>query len=360
MLLGWIVGQIINNTTIKVPDLTYSLRFLGTLGLILIVLDGTLEIELNRSKIPVIKKSIISSVLQILLLAFLLATAFRYFLPQTSYTDALTNAIPLCVISSAIAIPSVKHLSKSNREFITYESSLSDIFGVVFFNFVALNALSQSHTAGESLLQLLIMIAVSFAATVMLAFLLSKIDHHIKFIPIILLILLIYSIARLYHLPALIFILIFGLFLGNLDELKTFKWTNSFKVDELNKEVHQFKSLNAEATFLVRALFFLLFGFLIETREVLNTVTLPWAIAIIVIILVLRIIQFKLFRTEIYPLVFIAPRGLINIQLFLSIVPAQHIPLVNKSLLIQVVLLSSLVLMIGLMLTRKKADPLPV
>jgi hypothetical protein len=57
-------------------------------------------------------------------------------------------------------------------------------------------------------------------------------------------------------------------------------------------------------------------------------------------------------------MLFIAPRGLINILLFLSIVPAQQTPLVNKSLILQVVLLSALVMMIGLMATGKKDEAL--
>ena len=360
LLLGWIVRQITGTFHVAVPDLSSALPVLGTLGLILIVLDGTLELELNRSKLPVIKKSVIASVLQVLLLAFLLAAAFRYFLPQISFTDALTNAIPLCVISSAIAIPSAKHLSASKREFITYESSLSDIFGVIFFNFVALNQLSESNSGLQSVLQLLIMIGVSFVAAILLAFLLSKIDHHIKFIPIIISIILIYSIAKRFHLPALIFILIFGLFLGNLDELKRFSWINKFKVTILNEEVHRFKGLNAEATFLVRALFFLLFGFLIETNEIINTATLPWAAGIVIVVLILRAIQFKIFRIDMFPMLFIAPRGLINILLFLSIVPAQNIPLVNKSLMLQVILLSALVLMFGLMFTGRKNEKIAI
>jgi len=55
-------------------------------------------------------------------------------------------------------------------------------------------------------------------------------------------------------------------------------------------------------------------------------------------------------------MLFIAPRGLINILLFLSIVPAQNIPLVNKSLLLQVILLSALILMFGMMFTGKKEE----
>ena len=356
LLMGWAVRQLVHVFKINIPDLTELLPIFGTIGLILIVLEGSLELELNRSKMRVIQKSFFAALLPIFALAFLLAYSFQYFQTGLSLRDALTNAVPFCVISSAIAIPSVKYLSDANKEFITYESSFSDIFGVIFFNFIALTELNKSHTIVESVLQLLIMIAVSFIATIVLAFLLSKIDHHIKFVPITLLILLIYAVAKLYHLPALIFIMIFGLFLGNLDELKRFKWINRFKPNELNIEVHKFKDLITEGTFLIRTVFFLLFGYLMETAEILNTDTLVWAIGIVAAILIIRALQFKLFKIPLFPMLFVAPRGLINILLFLSIVPAQNIPLVNKSLILQVVLLSALVMMIGLMATGNKSQ----
>ena len=357
LLLGWIVRQLSTVLHIRIPDLSGLLPLFGTVGLILIVLEGSLELELNRSKIGVIKKASIAALLPMLALAVLLAYAFQYFQEGLSFRDALTNAVPLCVISSSIAIPSVKYLSSYNREFITYESSLSDIFGVVLFNFVALNELGEMHSAWTSVLQLLLMIAVSFAATVLLAFLLGRIDHHIKFVPIILLVLLIYAIAKLYHLPSLIFILILGLFLGNLDELKRFNWVNKLRPDELNTEVHKFRDLITEATFLVRTVFFLLFGYLIETSEVLNTDTLLWAIGILSAALLIRALQFRLSGLRLFPMLFIIPRGLINVLLFLSIVPMQQIPLVNKSLVLQLVLLSTFTMMLGLMFSKKEEEP---
>lgn len=357
LLLGWAVRQLAVALHIHIPDLSRLLPVFGTIGLILIVLEGSLELELNRSKARVIRKSFIAALLPMVAMSFLLAYAFQYFQTGLSLRDALTNAVPFCVISSAIAIPSVKYLNAANREFITYESSLSDIFGVIFFNFIALTELNKSHTPLEAGLQLVIMIAVSFAATIILAFLLSKIDHHIKFVPIVLLILLIYAIAKLYHLPALIFILIFGLFLGNLDELKRFRWINKLKPDELNIEVHKFKELITEGTFLIRTVFFLLFGYLMETAEIINSDNFLWAIGIVSVALIIRAIQFKISKIPLLPMLFIAPRGLINILLFLSIVPAQQIPLVNRSLILQVVLLSALVMMIGLMVTGKNEKP---
>ncbi|MBL7695016.1 MAG: cation:proton antiporter [Ferruginibacter sp.] len=357
LLLGWIVRQLSTVLHIRIPDLSGLLPLFGTVGLILIVLEGSLELELNRSKMGILKKSAIVALFPMLALALLTACAFQLFQDGISFRDALTNAVPLCVISSSIAIPSVKYLSSYNREFITYESSLSDIFGVIFFNFVALNELGEMHSAWTSVLQLLLMIAVSFAATVLLAFLLGRIDHHIKFVPIILLVLLIYAIAKLYHLPSLIFILILGLFLGNLDELKRFNWVNKLRPDELNTEVHKFRDLITEATFLVRTVFFLLFGYLIETSEVLNTGTLLWAIGILSAALLIRALQFRLSGLRLFPMLFIIPRGLINVLLFLSIVPMQQIPLVNKSLVLQLVLLSTFTMMLGLMFSKKEEEP---
>ena len=65
-------------------------------------------------------------------LAVLLAYAFQYFQEGLSFPRRTHQCRSLCVISSSIAIPSVKYLSSYNREFITYESSLSDIFGWSF------------------------------------------------------------------------------------------------------------------------------------------------------------------------------------------------------------------------------------
>jgi hypothetical protein len=287
-------------------------------------------------------------------LAFLLSFLFQHF-AQASFKDSLTSAIPLCIISSAIAIPSVKSLSPFNKEFVIYESSLSDIIGVLFFNFVALNNSFGFSSFGHFGLQLIIITVISFVATIGLAFLLNKINHHIKFAPIILLVILIYEISKVYHLPGLIFILLFGLFLGNLDELRHFKWIEKFKPVEFNKEVQKFKELTTEGAFLVRALFFLLFGYLIQTNEILNTDTLIWASGIVLAIFFFRAIQLKISKLPISPLLFIAPRGLITILLFLAIEPTQLIPLVNKSLIIQIIILTALVMMIGLMTTKSSA-----
>ncbi len=355
LLLGWVVREVTLFFDIKVPDLTSTLPILGTIGLILIVLEGSLELELNRSKFGLIKKSVLGAFLPLIALAFSLAYVM-YYHSNYSFKDCLSNAIPFCVISSAIAIPSVRNLTSSQKEFTIYESSLSDIFGVIFFNFIAFNTSFGMETFGFFTLEILLIITISFISTILLSFLLNKIDHHIKFVPIILLVILIYEISKIFHLPALIFILVFGLSIGNLDEIKHLKWTEKFRLDLLKKEVAKFKELTIEATFLVRALFFLLFGYLIKTSEILNPDTLISAISIVLGIYGLRVIQLYFSKIPLFPLLFVAPRGLITILLFLSISPEHTVHFVNKSLIVQVILLTAFTMMIGLMGTAKHRE----
>ncbi|HUM51716.1 MAG TPA: hypothetical protein PK431_07855 [Chitinophagales bacterium] len=355
LVLGWSVRQLTLWFNIQLPDFSSFLPLLGTIGLILIVLEGSLELELNKSKFGLIRKSFLGAFFPIIALAFLLGFAFNYF-GNFGIKDSLTNAIPFCVISSAIAIPSVRYLSSYNKEFVIYESSFSDIIGVLVFNFLLLNEKIDAQSFGQFALQLLFMIIISFLATIGLSLLLNKIEHHIKFVPIVLLVVLIYAVSKVYHLPGLIFILIFGLSIGNLDELKKYKWIEKFKPDELQIEVNKFRELIIEGAFLVRALFFLLFGYLIESSELLNTDTLPWAFAIVFFILMIRSIQLKLSKLPLQPLLFVAPRGLITVLLFLSIDSVHTISLVNKSLIIQVILLTALIMMFGLMSNKPQKE----
>lgn len=356
LLLGFCVKQLTQAFAIDIPNLSHLLPALGSIGLILIVLEGAMELELNRSKFPVVAKTSLMALLPMLFVAFGLAWAL-YVNSGSTFKDALANTIPFAIISSAIAIPSVASQSSGNREFIIYESSLSDIFGVLLFNFVVLNDTIGLPSAGYFVLDLLVTLVITGIATLGLAFLLSKIKHHVKFVPIIISVILIYEIAKVFHLPGLIFILIFGLFLGNLDELRRFLLVRKLHPEILNDEMHRFKELTGEIAFLVRGTFFLLFGFLIDSQSLLDTRSMGWAVLITVSVFVARYLFLRLFRMPIVPLIWIAPRGLITILLFLSIPIEQVHEVVNQALVIQVILLTALVMMFGLIATKSEGVP---
>ncbi len=351
LVLGLVFRSVLNSLDIVPPDLNLLLPILGTIGLILIVLEGALEVELNKTKIQVIKKSSLMAILTLVVLAVVIGYTIHLH-ENVPFRIAILNAIPFCVISSSIAIPSVKNMLQKDKEFVIYESSLSDIFGVLLFNFVAVNEIIRPNTIGMFFIQLLLMLSISFVSVAGLSWLLSRNKHHITYSPIILIIILIYALSKVLHLPGLLFILIFGLTLGNLDELKRFSWIGVFKPERLDAEVTKFKDITAEATFIIRALFFMLFGFLLQTREIINLETLPWAFGISGGIIITRWIALKLLKLPTVPLLFIAPRGLITILLFLAIMPIESIPFVNSSLVIQTIIISVLFMMLGLMIFK--------
>lgn len=355
LALGWTVKQVASFFKIYFPGIESQLPAIGTIGLILIVLDGSMELEVHKSNLPLIGKSTIVALIPMLLLSFGLAQAIYYFDPTVSFKESLANAIPLAVISSAVAISSVKNLIPTQREFIVYESSLSDVFGVIFFNFVTLQKEITTASYGYFFIDIIVILLISIIATIGLTYLMSKIKHKVKFAPIIIIIIMIYYITKIYHLPALIFILFFGLMMGNLEQLKKIKFLDKLQPEILNREVEKFKELTTEFTFLIRSLFFIMFGFLIQTKELLNPKSIVWAVGIVLGIFIIRAICLKIVRVKLQPLLYISPRGLITVLLFLSIPMSQTSRLINNSLLIQVVILTALIMMFGLMFTSSKS-----
>src|SRR6185312_7469741 len=168
LLLGWIAKQLAYFFQIQLPDFTAVLPVLGTVGLILIVLEGALELKLNQSKLSLVSKSFFGALIPMLFLAFLFAYLLRFF-AIASFKDSLGNVIPLCVISSSIAISSVKNLASADKEFVIYVNG---------------------HSFATFGLQILAITLISLIAIILLSILLSKIDHNIKFVPIILLVIL--------------------------------------------------------------------------------------------------------------------------------------------------------------------------
>ena len=296
LLLGWLAQQATGSFNVHIPDMSDALPILGTIGLILIVLEGSLELELNKSKFSLIKKSFAVAFFPMLALGFLLA-AVVHFAFDIDFRIALANVVPLAVISSSIAIPSSKNLSSFNKEFVTYESSLSDILGVIFFNFVALNSNFDILSFGGFFVDIIIIIIISFLATLLLSYLLSRIEHDIKFVPIVLLVIVIYEVSKIFNLPSLVFI---------------------------------------------------------NTKELLDVNSIFWSLGITAAIFIIRGLMLKISGLPVKPLIFVAPRGLINILLFLSLPVALSIPLISNSLVSQVMILTSLIMMFGLMATGKK------
>lgn len=353
LLLGWSAKYVVSALHLQYQDLGVYLPYLGTFGLLLIVLEGSMDLTVSKSQKTLIGKSALIALLPLLFMSFGLACVFHYAF-GCSYKTGLANAIPFAIISSAIAIPSVRNMKKSYKDFITYESSLSDIYGVVFFNFITLNDNIEYDSFAVFLIEMLDMVVISVLSTLVLAYLLSRIRHHVKYTPIIILIVLIYTISKQFHLPALLFVLIFGLFLNNIHLFNRFEIIKKIRPEKLNTELPKFREIIAEFTFLVRSLFFLLFGFLIDTNQLFQKESAIWALGICIAIYTIKAIHLKLLKIKVFPLVFIAPRGLITILLFISIPASEMIPKVNNALVLQVIVFTVLIMMLGVIGVRKE------
>lgn len=357
LLLGWIVRQISLLLNLKIPNLEPILPALGTVGLILIVLEGALEIELEESKLKLILKSILSAFLLSALLLLIL-TLFFSLVYKVEFSKAFINSVPFAIISSSIAIPSASNFPAILREFVVYETSTSDILGIIYFNF------AQSITVNGfgvekfflMLFYLLLMVIISIFATLGLSFLFTKLKYNVRFTPIILLIILIYAVSKLFHLPSLIFILLFGLFVANFKKVDEFIGVRGINYIDVEKDIEKFKEIVYELTFLARSFFFLIFGYVLQTEEIIDINSIIISITITAFIFLTRYFHLKFFKLPVQPLLYTVPRGLITILLFLGIEPSQSVDGISRSVIIQVIILTNLIMTLGLIKSRKSLE----
>ena len=337
---------------------------LGTIGLILIVLEGALELEIKKDKLSLILKGFFAALVILVLNIAALQWIFTNLFQMNTQLATLT-AIPLAIISSAVAIPSAAGLLKQDREFVVYESTFSDILGIMIFNYALRQFEAQQALIGTTplvslFLQILGVIVISVAITYVLFRLMRQIDHHVKFFLILALLILVYAFGKLFHLPALVTIFIFGIFLSNVKSLLPQFLKNYLDLEQTEKELHEFHILTAESTFLVRTFFFLFFGFSIQLSDFNSIQPLFYGVLIILIMLLLRYTYFTAttFKIKPSPLVYMSPRGLISILLFIQLKEVGFIDLstspIDERVLLIIILSSMLVMLIG---TLKKAEP---
>lgn len=341
---------------------------LGTVGLILIVLEGALELDIKKEKLPVILKGFFAAALILILNIIAVSWAFENLL-NLEHKTAVIFAIPLAIISSAVAIPSAAGLLNREKEFVVYESTFSDILGIMVFNY-AIRQFESNQTliSAESIvalgLQIIGVIVVSLIITYLLFQLLQKIEHHVKFFLILALLVLVYAFGKFFHLPALVTIFIFGLFLSNVKALLPSFMQRYLDLNQTEKGLHEFHILTAESTFLVKTFFFLFFGFSISLVEFSSIAPFIYGVLIFGIMLLIRYLYFIVttFKIKPSPLVYMSPRGLISILLFLQIKEVTFVntsgSIIDEQVLLVVILASMLMMALGTMKKPKQDSEL--
>jgi Kef-type K+ transport system membrane component KefB len=340
ILFGILLGQLASQYNYVVPLIRTILPVFGTVGLILIVLEGSLDLDLSADRLPLIKKTLWASVLIVFGTCGLITFSLVYFFDKT-FQIAFVNSIPLSIISSAIAIPSAQNLPRNIREFVTLESTLTDILGVLLFNMAIHSETFSFFSVGQFLSSFVLMTVVSVVISLLVVYFIDHIKHHVKFLPIFALLILIYAGAKALHQSPLILILVFGLMLNNTDLFVKGFFEKYLNNEKLKTDLKGFKQLTSEVVFFVRTFFFIILGFSVNINEAFTENNFVFALFLLNIIIQVRWLGLLVIDKKLVnPILYFTPRGLITVLLFLSIPKEMAIPEFNVGVLMMVLLLS--------------------
>jgi len=335
------------------------LEVLGVVGLIMIVLEAALELKLEKEQTVPILKVMAIALIGLLGSTYIAALILHYFIDGMDMARAWLYATPLSILSSAIIIPSVAGLQKSKKEFHIYESTFSDIFGIMLFYFLTGQLEHAGEGHGNGLLEfggnLLLTLVIAFVASYAIIFIFQRIASHTKLFLLIATLLLLYAIGKKMHLSSLIIILVFGLMISNM---KLF--FKGILGDLLNAEKahHIYEGLHVvtmETAFVVRTFFFVIFGLTISLASLFSLKVALVSLLIILSIYAIRFIILRLFLgSDIVPQLFIAPRGLITVLLFYAIPVQAQVEGFEAGILLFVIIATSVIMTIAMVRDKKK------
>ncbi len=356
--LGLGLQYVLKYFTSEVVDFFPILEVLGIVGLIMIVLEAALELELKREKLFPILKSMAIALIGLMASTWAAASILYYYIPEMTMQSAWLYATPLSILSSAIIIPSVSGLKKKKKEFHIYESTFSDILGIMLFYFLTgkLNPAEDSGLVGFGG-NFLLTVAISLVASYAIILIFQNIKSQVKLFLLIAVLLLLYALGKKMHLSSLIIILIFGLVIANMKlffQGRISKWLNFEKAHQIYHELH---TITAETAFVVRTLFFVIFGLTIAITSVFD-----WEVALISSLLIgsiygIRFVLLLIFEgKDIIPQVFIAPRGLITVLLFYGIPAEAQIASFEPGILLFVIIGTSLIMTFAMIYEKRRSS----
>lgn len=334
------------------------LQLLGIIGLIMIVLEAALELKLEKEKTGPILMAMAIALIGLVASAFITKLLLQYFVPEMTSQQAWVYATPLSILSSAIIIPSVSSLRADKKEFHIYESTFSDIFGIMMFYFLVGNLESDTGTglvgfAGNLILTIVISLIASYAIVIIF----QNIKTHVKLFLLIAILLLLYAIGKKLHLSSLIIILVFGLLIANMELFfggRLRRFLNYRKAKHIYDELH---TITLETAFVVRTFFFVIFGITISLGSLLDPGVALVSILITASIYITRYIMLRTsIGKDILPQVYVAPRGLITILLFYSIPEALQLDSFNSGIFLFVIIATSIIMTIAMIFDKKRAN----
>ncbi|CAM4138539.1 cation:proton antiporter [Gillisia hiemivivida] len=334
------------------------LEVLGIVGLIMIVLEAALELQLKREKLIPILKAMGIALIGLLASAWVAALILYNFIPEMTMQSAWLYATPLSILSSAIIIPSVLGLTGDKREFHIYESTFSDIMGIMMFYFLTgkLNPAEDGGIAGFSG-NLILTIVISLVASYGIILIFQRIKSQVKLFLLIGVLLLLYALGKKMHLSSLIIILIFGLVIANMKLFFKGKLSKYLHFEKAHHIYHELHTITAETAFVVRTFFFVIFGLTIAITSLWNLNVALISLMIIASIYGIRFVLLRIFiGADILPQLFIAPRGLITVLLFYAIPAEAQIESFEPGILLFVIIGTSLIMTFAMIYDKRRSS----
>ncbi len=362
MLLGTgiILGAFGNYFHFPQPNVQPSLEILGSIGLIMIVLEAALDLEFSKDRRSLVGRSFILTLMEMGFTVFFLAGLFHVGM-DAPWENAILYAVPLSILSSAIVIPSIEYFKKDLKEFMIYQSTFSDILGIMLFYFLVEGFENPSGNATEWLLQFGwsfgISVIVSAVFSYLLVILLQNIKTQLKLFLLISVLILLYAVGKLLHLSSLLVILIFGMILNNPQLFFPGRLRRLLKANIVNSLLKDFKLITRETAFIVRTFFFVVFGYSIDLSSLGNPLVIFFAALSLIGIYQIRKVSVSwTVKTPSTLLNYLAPRGLITILLFYAIPSNMNIAQFDNGILLYIILISSSIMAWGMVRHKEKDD----
>ncbi len=362
MLLGTgiILGAFGKYFDFPQPNVQPSLEILGSIGLIMIVLEAALDLEFSRDRRSLVGRSFILTLLEMGFTVFFLAGLFHVGM-DAPWENAILYAVPLSILSSAIVIPSIEYFKKDLKEFMIYQSTFSDILGIMLFYFLVEGFENPSGNATEWLLQFGwsfgISVIVSAVFSYLLVIMLQNIKTQLKLFLLISALILLYAVGKLLHLSSLLVILIFGMILNNPQLFFPGRLRRLLKANIVSTLLKDFKLITRETAFIVRTFFFVVFGYSIDLSSLGNPLVIFFAVlSLIGIYQIRKVSVLWTVKTPSTLLNYLAPRGLITILLFYAIPANMSIDQFDNGILLYIILVSSSIMAWGMVRHKEKDD----
>lgn len=368
IILGILIQQALQYLEFTEIDFFPVLEILGIVGLIMIVLEAALELKLERDKYLSIGKALVVALIGLGASTWAAAEILEYFIEGMTTQSAWLYATPLSILSSAIIIPSVTGLKGHKKEFHIYESTFSDILGIMLFYFLTSQlpipeAIADSaevvEQSGSGVLaylgNILLTIFASLIASYAIVLIFQNIKTHVKLFLLIAVLLLLYALGKKLHLSSLIIVLIFGLLIANM---KLFFRGPLRKLLNYKQALHIYEELHVvtvETAFVVRTFFFVIFGITIVLSSLFNVDVAIVSALILLSIYVIRFIVLRIFiGSDIFPQLFVAPRGLITVLLFYAIPAETQIENFQPGILLFIIIATSLIMTFAMIVDKKR------